>query len=1178
MAGKQTYTIEVNAKGFDKLKKQIESAGGSFDVLSKSQRSADRTGKGLSNQSSNQTKNFSKIQQGISGGLVPAYATLAAQVFAVTAAFQFLSNSVNFRNLIKGQEAFGGVTGMAFKTITEQVRAATEGQLAYQDAAQAVAIGTAGGLSRQQIVKLGEAAKNTSLALGRDLTDSFNRLTRGVTKAEPELLDELGIILRLDPALKNYASSIGKTKEELNQFEKSQAVANEVLGQADSKFGRITEIMDPAAFALGQFSAKFDDLLNVIKQGVGFLAEKLLPFFTENVLALVSALGLFALPIIKSIANFEQMEINARANLKGIQAGIQETRLELEAFKTAQAAAGGDKKSIKALGATGQKGAKSILSGAGVKTNKNLTQAQVAAYKRSLKHQNGIFNKLNAQQRKQFKLHLDQMDIAHKASLGKQVVATKIAEKQKQGLYQMTALQFARIQAGMVKVAQFSALQMSRAFSAAGYIGMFLLAASAVGAFINRFREIDEVAQNNRDAFKEQANTLKTLNKELEKMIQLRREGLVTDKESILQSGNAILTADSRAIVQQFQLDRAKRGAFEEKVVGSNFIGIKGKRKFGAQTREEVKAELGSDAIILGRVPIEAMVMTEEFKAQAEESSRAISNLAEIAIDGKLKLAYRKLAQEIQEGLEPSKSNLEVIAEQEKKMTDLTAILKNAGEAQKVFNNALQGAVGKKLFGANLRSGAQGMADTQGALLERNRMAFGAEFEEDFNSGDEIRALQAQKRFMRKLASKEGQEYQDEQRNIESRKKGFEKIVAEVNKINKLEREILENGTSLREQQVKRSIAIGLDAQILEKTNDAERESIKVMQHKAKITDLERAKDIAKINFDAEKDEVKKEEKKLLFDLAKANMDMEIRLTPIIEEQERIEKSKLEIKKLQMQQTTEMMKLQEKQIDLEIQSAATASFLKGTGMGKNFSERVKIQQMLLTIEEKKAAIADQRETRQAQIDKKLLVAGSVEDQNTLAKIALDEKRLTLLEEQARVAEEAASIMGKLQNSFARGIEDMFVAIAQGSKSAKEAFKDMALMMLKQMAQIAAQQLALRALGFMGFPTPMATGGVIPMATGGVMRGYSTGGIATQPTYLVGEGKYNEAVVPLPDGRTIPVEMRGGAGNNITVNVDANGGQQTTMDGEQGAALGKAIAATVMETLQREKRPGGVLSR
>ena len=90
------------------------------------------------------------------------------------------------------------------------------------------------------------------------------------------------------------------------------------------------------------------------------------------------------------------------------------------------------------------------------------------------------------------------------------------------------------------------------------------------------------------------------------------------------------------------------------------------------------------------------------------------------------------------------------------------------------------------------------------------------------------------------------------------------------------------------------------------------------------------------------------------------------------------------------------------------------------------------------------------------------------------------------------------------------------------------------------------------------------------ATGGIARGPMSG----YPAILHG----NEAVVPLPDGRTIPVEMRGGAGNNITVNVDANGGQQTTMDGEQGAALGKAIAATVMETLQREKRPGGVLSR
>jgi hypothetical protein len=31
---------------------------------------------------------------------------------------------------------------------------------------------------------------------------------------------------------------------------------------------------------------------------------------------------------------------------------------------------------------------------------------------------------------------------------------------------------------------------------------------------------------------------------------------------------------------------------------------------------------------------------------------------------------------------------------------------------------------------------------------------------------------------------------------------------------------------------------------------------------------------------------------------------------------------------------------------------------------------------------------------------------------------------------------------------------------------------------------------------------------------------------------VGEGKYNEAIVPLPDGRSIPVQMRGGSSREL----------------------------------------------
>ena len=61
------------------------------------------------------------------------------------------------------------------------------------------------------------------------------------------------------------------------------------------------------------------------------------------------------------------------------------------------------------------------------------------------------------------------------------------------------------------------------------------------------------------------------------------------------------------------------------------------------------------------------------------------------------------------------------------------------------------------------------------------------------------------------------------------------------------------------------------------------------------------------------------------------------------------------------------------------------------------------------------------------------------------------------------------------------------------------------------------------IGPITFILPFEKGGVIGLAKGGMMPRYASGGVATQPTYLVGEGKKHEAVVPLPDNRSIPVK-------------------------------------------------------
>ena len=209
--------IKVGLKVDDKgnLKKTASNARAAGKELDNATFGADRYSKGqkgVAQATANSTKAFSKMQGGM-GGMVGVYAEIASRVFALTAAFQFLKSASDVTNLIAGQEALGAVSGVAYKTLTQGLKDATDGQISYSAASKAAAIGTAAGLSPDQLNRLGKAAKNTSIALGRDLGDSFDRLIRGVTKAEPELLDELGIILRLETAKKNYAEQIRKNRK-----------------------------------------------------------------------------------------------------------------------------------------------------------------------------------------------------------------------------------------------------------------------------------------------------------------------------------------------------------------------------------------------------------------------------------------------------------------------------------------------------------------------------------------------------------------------------------------------------------------------------------------------------------------------------------------------------------------------------------------------------------------------------------------------------------------------------------------------------------------------------------------------------------------------------------------------------------------------------------------------------
>lgn len=318
----------VSAK---KLKKALDGVDDSTETATKSGDKFQKGLKGVGEQSANASKNFSKFSQGM-GGFVGVYASLAAQLFAISAAFQFLKRAGDLKALQQGQEAYAAATGVGLRSLTNDIIAATDATVTFQDAAQAGAIGTAAGLSRDQLVRLGKAAKDTSIILGRDVTDSFNRLVRGVTKAEPELLDELGVILRLKDATETYAAEMGKSASELSAFERSQAVANDVLAQTEQKYSRILEVTGGSANSYAQLGKAFDDILIKLSGLVDILVGPVAKVLTETPALAIASFGLLVQGPLSALGiSFTDIAVNAQKSADAAQANF--LRISAEAKK-----------------------------------------------------------------------------------------------------------------------------------------------------------------------------------------------------------------------------------------------------------------------------------------------------------------------------------------------------------------------------------------------------------------------------------------------------------------------------------------------------------------------------------------------------------------------------------------------------------------------------------------------------------------------------------------------------------------------------------------------------------------------------------------------------------------------------------------------------------------------------
>ena len=515
MAKKIQIDIEINGK----MQKATVEAKKLNEALKQTGRSAgetDRRLKGAAQATSNSSKEFAKMSQGM-GGLVGIYATIAANVFAVSSAFQFLKSVADFRVIQDSQTAFASSTGVALRTLTSDIRQAADGMLTFQDASQAAAIGAASGLSGQQLTDLAKGAASVSKILGRDVTDSFNRLVRGVTKAEPELLDELGITLRLEDATNKYAIAIGKNVKALSTYERKQAIAADVQDQLNKKFIIATDAVDVQENAITKLSIAFSDVLNSVKGFLGGPVEGLANFLTENITSLIAVMGLFAAQVTKTMLpplnSFAESARNAANEAKAAFDQALASRNQFKGISTPQE---GVRTTLAGLqGQTKSKGIAAIVAG------KDPTKRQAAALLRMADAEKGIYNDLTKYQQQVYKKHL-------RTILGETDTTVRKLKRAWYGMGEAfnrttrgVAVVWKATMFGMQKVAVGAITVIDKAFRLAGIVGLFLILKDIVVTILEKlgfdFSEASGVSKFAADV-KALTQSLEDLNSEYGKL------------------------------------------------------------------------------------------------------------------------------------------------------------------------------------------------------------------------------------------------------------------------------------------------------------------------------------------------------------------------------------------------------------------------------------------------------------------------------------------------------------------------------------------------------------------------------------------------------------------------------------------------------------------------------------
>ena len=289
MSSQNSITIRFIPKGDKQLRLAIENLAKAQGKLEGRTKEVNRELRKLSRSTQLPAK-FMRITQQRADGLSKSFATLRSRLllFSFAASLggrQLLNFGRNAGTVEDLERAFTNLAGGSAQAADMQAKLgeATNGTMSqmdlFQQANSAMVLGVT--KNADEMAEMFDIAQRLGKALGRDTASSIESMTTGIGRQSRLMLDNIGIIVRVDDANKKFANSLGINVSQLTDSQKRQAFFNATLEAGRRKLQSSGEEVFSTTQKFEQFEAAASNLGVRIGELVNVALIPLVEFLTK---------------------------------------------------------------------------------------------------------------------------------------------------------------------------------------------------------------------------------------------------------------------------------------------------------------------------------------------------------------------------------------------------------------------------------------------------------------------------------------------------------------------------------------------------------------------------------------------------------------------------------------------------------------------------------------------------------------------------------------------------------------------------------------------------------------------------------------------------------------------------------------------------------------------------------